>query len=72
MNPIRGLTSVTMDWSTAEEGDLMGTLHYTYGDVEETDPRFPWPGDYYYRFPIPREEIQRSNNNIQQNPGYGD
>ena len=71
-NPIRGLSSVTMDWTTAEEGDMLGTLRYTYGIILDVDPRFPWPGDHYYRFPIPREEIQRSNNNIQQNPGYGD
>lgn len=72
LDPIRGLTRVTMDWSEAQEGDLLGILNYTYGEVDEVDPRFPWPGDYYYLFPIPREEIQRSNNNMVQNPGYGD
>jgi hypothetical protein len=71
LDPIRGLSSVTMDWTGAQEGDLMGTLNYTYGEIEEVDPRFKWPGDHYYVFPIPREEIQRSNNNIEQNPGYG-
>ncbi|MDF9796964.1 hypothetical protein OKW21_002227 [Catalinimonas alkaloidigena] len=70
LNPIRGLTSVTMDWTGAEEGDLLGTLNYTYGDITAADPRAPWPGDYYYLLPIPREEVQRSNNNITQNPGY--
>ena len=68
--PIRGLTSVLMDWTGAVEGDLVGDLSYTYGEIEGPDPRAPWPGDYYYLFPIPREEIQRSNNNIEQNPGY--
>jgi len=70
--PIRGLSKVTMDWSGAEAGDLLGELNFTYGPIDEVDPRFPWPGDYYYLFPIPREEIQRSNNKITQNPGYGD
>ncbi|MEX2567454.1 MAG: RagB/SusD family nutrient uptake outer membrane protein, partial [Cyclobacteriaceae bacterium] len=63
LDPIRGLSKVTMDWSEAQEGDLMGILNYTYGEVDEVDPRFPWPGEHYYLFPIPREEIQRSNNN---------
>ncbi|MEX2513267.1 MAG: RagB/SusD family nutrient uptake outer membrane protein, partial [Cyclobacteriaceae bacterium] len=72
LDPIRGLSRVTMDWSEAQEGDLLGILNYTYGEVEEVDPRFPWPGEHYYLFPIPREEIQRSNNNMVQNPGYGD
>ncbi|GAB3650229.1 RagB/SusD family nutrient uptake outer membrane protein [Echinicola sediminis] len=70
LNPIRGLTKVTMDWTGASEGDLMGTLNYTYGEIEAIDPRSAWPGDHYYLFPIPRVEIQRSNNNIEQNPGY--
>ncbi|AKP53057.1 RagB/SusD family nutrient uptake outer membrane protein [Cyclobacterium amurskyense] len=70
--PIRGLSKVTMDWTNAEEGDLLGKLNFTYGPIDEVDPRFPWPGDYYYLFPIPREEIQRSNNSITQNPGYGE
>jgi hypothetical protein len=61
-----------MDWSNAEEGDLLGELDFTYGPIDEVDPRFAWPGDFYYLFPIPREEIQRSNNSISQNPGYGD
>ncbi len=71
LNPIRGLSSVKMDWTGAQEGDLMGTLNYEYGEITATDPRFEWPGDYYYLLPIPREEIQRSNNKIEQNPGYG-
>lgn len=71
LDPIRGISSITMDWTGAQEGDLLGTLNYTYGEIEEVDPRFQWPGDFYYLFPIPREEIQRSNNNIEQNPGYG-
>lgn len=70
LNPIRGLSEVTMDWSDAEEGDPLGELSYTYGEITAVDPRSEWPGDHYYRFPIPREEIQRSNNNIEQNPGY--
>lgn len=70
LNPIRGLTEVTMDWTGAEEGDLIGTLNYTYGEITAADPRTSWPGDYYYRLPIPREEVQRSNNNVAQNPGY--
>lgn len=65
-----GLTSVTMDWTGAAEGDLIGKLHYTYGEVIGPDPRAPWPGDYYYVFPIPRVEIQRSNNKLEQNPVY--
>ena len=71
LNPIRGLSSVKMDWTGAQEGDLIGTLNYEYGEITATDPRFEWPGDYYYLLPIPREEIQRSNNKIEQNPGYG-
>ena len=71
LNPIRGLSSVQMDWTGAQEGDLLGTLNYEYGEITATDPRFEWPGDYYYLLPIPREEIQRSNNKIEQNPGYG-
>ncbi|HET8735946.1 MAG TPA: RagB/SusD family nutrient uptake outer membrane protein, partial [Pricia sp.] len=70
LNPIRGLTEVTMDWSGAKEGDLLGELSYSYGEITAVDPRSPWPGDYYYLFPIPREEVQRSNNSIEQNPGY--
>lgn len=65
-----GLTSVTMDWTGAVEGDLLGKLHYTYGEVEGPDPRLTWPGDHYYVFPIPRVEIQRSNNKLEQNPVY--
>lgn len=68
--PVRGLTSVTMDWSGASAGDALGELSYEYGEIVEADPRSSWPGEHYYLFPIPREEIQRSNNNIAQNPGY--
>jgi len=70
LNPIRGLSNVTMDWSEAEEGDQLGILNFTYGEITAADPRSPWPGDYYYLLPIPREEVQRSNNNVEQNPGY--
>lgn len=68
--PIQGLTSVTMDWTGAQEGDLIGTLQYTYGDIEDVDEKVTWPGDHYYYFPIPDVEIKRSNNTIEQNPGY--
>lgn len=70
LNPIRGLTSVTMDWSEAQEGDMMGVLNFEYGVVPDVDERLAWPGDHYYLFPIPQEEIKRSNNMIEQNPGY--
>lgn len=69
--PIRGLTSVKMDWTGAQAGDLLGKLSYTYGVIPEADVRKPWKGDFYYLFPIPRVEIQRSHNKIIQNPGYG-
>ena len=39
LNPIRGLTEVTMDWSDAKEGDLLGELNYTYGEITAVDPR---------------------------------
>ncbi|MBX3255190.1 MAG: RagB/SusD family nutrient uptake outer membrane protein [Chitinophagaceae bacterium] len=68
--PIRGLTSVKMDWTGAQAGDLIGKLSYTYGVIEEAEKRVPWPGDHYYLFPIPNDEIRRSNNALQQNPGY--
>jgi hypothetical protein len=68
--PIQGLSSVLMDWSGASAGDLSGVLNYTYGEIEGADIRATWPGDYYYLFPISREEIQRSNNTLEQNPGY--
>lgn len=68
--PIRGLTSVTMDWSGAQEGDATGVFSFEYGAVPDVDERVPWPGDHYYLFPIPQEEIKRSNNKIEQNPGY--
>lgn len=68
--PIRGLTSVKMDWTGAQPGDLLGTLSYTYGEIPEAEKRKPWPGDHYYLFPIPVDEIRRSNNTLEQNPGY--
>jgi len=68
--PIRGLTSVTMDWTGAQPGDLLGKLSYTYGVIAEAELRKPWKGDYYYLFPIPNDEIKKSNNAIEQNPGY--
>jgi hypothetical protein len=68
--PIRGLTSVTMDWTGAQAGDLLGKLSYTYGIIDAAEARKPWPGDFYYLLPIPREEIKRSHDAIKQNPGY--
>ncbi|WP_242202017.1 RagB/SusD family nutrient uptake outer membrane protein [Aestuariivivens insulae] len=59
-NPVNGLTSVTKDWSDG------GTLTFEYGPVVEQ--RTPWPGDFYYLLPIPRDEINRTG--IEQNPGY--
>ncbi|MGN6437049.1 MAG: RagB/SusD family nutrient uptake outer membrane protein [Agriterribacter sp.] len=67
---VRGLTSVKMDWTGAQAGDLLGKLSYTYGKIEEAEDRKPWPGDHYYLFPIPNDEIRRSNNALEQNPGY--
>jgi hypothetical protein len=66
----RGLTKVLMDWTTAKKGDLMGTLHYTYGTLHSIKTRADWPGDYYYLFPIPQQEIKRSHGKLKQNPGY--
>lgn len=66
----RGLTSVMMDWANASPGDPLGELNYSYGEIEGDDPRSPWPGDHYYLLPLGREEIQRSNNSLEQNPGY--
>jgi len=68
--PIRGLTSVKMDWTGAQAGDMLGKLSYTYGVIAEAEVRKPWKGDYYYLLPIPNEEIKKSNNAIKQNPGY--
>ncbi|MBX2924993.1 MAG: RagB/SusD family nutrient uptake outer membrane protein [Chitinophagaceae bacterium] len=68
--PIRGLTSVKMDWTGAQAGDLLGKLSYTYGEIPEAEKRVPWPGDYYYLFPIPNDEVRRSNGALEQNPGY--
>lgn len=67
---IRGLTSVLMDWTGAQPGDLLGKMTITYGEIAEAEKRTPWKGDFYYLLPIPRDEIKRSNNAIVQNPGY--
>ena len=68
--PIRGLTSVKMDWSGAQPGDLLGKMTFNYGVIEAAEVRKPWAGDFYYLLPIPREEIKRSHDAISQNPGY--
>jgi len=69
--PTRGLTQVTMDWTGAKAGDLLGILSYTFGDLTDaTIKKNPWKGDYYYLFPIPNTEIKKSNGAIIQNPGY--
>jgi hypothetical protein len=68
--PVRGLTGVTMDWTGAQPGALAGKLTYTYGVIAEAEVRKPWKGDYYYLFPIPNDEVKKSNNAIVQNPGY--
>ncbi len=67
---IRGLSRVTMDWTGAQPGDLVGKLAYTYDVIPEAEVRTPWKGDYYYLFPIPNTEIKKSNNALKQNPGY--
>lgn len=67
---IRGLTKVTMDWTGAQPGDLLGKLAFTFGVIPEAEVRTAWKGDYYYLFPIPNTEIKKSNNAIKQNPGY--
>lgn len=68
--PVRGLTSVKMNWTGAQPGDLLGKLSFEFGTIETAEVRSPWKGEYYYLLPIPREEIQKSNNAIVQNPGY--
>ena len=68
--PIRGLTSVTMDWAGAQPGDLLGKLTFNYGVIPGAEVRSPWPGDKYYLFPIPSVEIKKSNGALTQNPGY--
>ncbi len=60
INPVNGLTSVTRDWSNG------GKFSFEYGPIVEQ--REPWPGDFYYLLPIPRDEINRTG--IEQNPGY--
>ncbi|MEZ2336359.1 RagB/SusD family nutrient uptake outer membrane protein [Mucilaginibacter sp. RCC_168] len=67
--PVRGLTSVTMDWAGTKPGDL-GKLTFTYGVIPTAEVRSQWKGDYYYLFPIPNVEIKKSNGSIKQNPGY--
>jgi starch-binding outer membrane protein, SusD/RagB family len=69
---IRGLTSVTMDWTGVPAGDInnLGKLTFTYGKINEAENRTTWKGDYYYLLPIPNDEIKRSNNKLVQNPGY--
>jgi hypothetical protein len=69
---IRGLTSVTMDWTGVPAGDIntLGKLTFTYGKINEAENRVAWKGDYYYLLPIPNDEIKRSNNKLVQNPGY--
>ena len=67
---VRGLSKVTMDWTGAQPGDLLGKLKYTYGVIPEAEVRTVWKGDYYYLFPIPSVEIKKSNNALIQNPGY--
>ncbi len=67
---IRGLSGVTMDWTGAQPGDLLGKLNFTYGVIDAAEKRSPWKGDYYYLFPIPNDEIKKSNNTLVQNPGY--
>ncbi|SHM03337.1 Starch-binding associating with outer membrane [Mucilaginibacter sp. OK098] len=68
--PVMGLTKVTMDWTGAHPGDLLGKLAFTFGVIPEAEVRTAWKGDYYYLFPIPNVEIKKSNNAIKQNPGY--
>jgi hypothetical protein len=67
---VRGLSSVNMEWTGAQPGDLLGKLNFTYGKIDAAETRAAWKGDYYYLFPIPNDEIKKSNNAIQQNPGY--
>lgn len=69
---IRGLTSVTMDWTGVPPGNInqLGKLTYTYGVIPSAEVRKPWKGDYYYLFPIPNAEIKKSHGAIKQNPGY--
>ena len=64
LNPARGITSLKKDWSDG------GKLYYEYGVIETAVPRKAWPGDFYYRFPIPFSEIEKSENVLKQNPGY--
>lgn len=70
--PIRGLTSVTMDWTGVPPGDInvLGKLAFKYGVIAAAEVRSKWPGDFYYLFPIPDTEIKRSHGVLKQNPGY--
>ena len=67
---IRGLSGVTMDWTGAQPGDMLGKLSFTYGVIDAAEQRSAWKGDYYYLFPIPNDEIKKSSNTLVQNPGY--
>lgn len=67
---VRGLTSVTMDWTGVQPGNLLGKLNFTYGVIAEAEKRAPWKGDHYYLLPIPNDEIRKSNNTLKQNPGF--
>ncbi len=70
--PVRGLIKVTMDWTGVPAGDInkLGKFSYTYGVIPEAEVRKPWKGDNYYLFPLPNDEIKKSNNALKQNPGY--
>jgi hypothetical protein len=68
--PVRGLTSVKMDWKGVPAGTL-GKLSYQFGVIPGAEVRKPWPADdHLYLFPIPFDEIKKSNNVLVQNPGY--
>ena len=64
LNPARGITSLTKDWSDG------GKLSYEYGTITTAAPRATWPGDHYYLMPIPIDEINKSEGALEQNPGY--
>ena len=38
---VRGLTSVTMDWTGVQPGNLLGKLNFTYGVIAEAEKRAP-------------------------------
>ncbi len=64
LNPARGITSLTKDWSDG------GKLSYEYGTITTATTRASWPGDHYYLMPIPIDEINKSEGALEQNPGY--